>query len=98
MRRCHFLPEVIANVYEPGWESALAPRPCPSRACTCHIGYVHRRDLPLGALFGDGILERRLLPIAQVSSTGVYADGSSNPAIQAAAAWQRVSAGGTRRT
>jgi MoaA/NifB/PqqE/SkfB family radical SAM enzyme len=100
VRRCHFLPEVIANVYEAGWEKALAPRPCPSRACTCHIGYVHRRDLPLGGLFNDGILERRLarLPIAQVSSTGAYAAGSSNPAIQAAAAWQRVSVGGTRMT
>lgn len=97
VRRCHFLPEVIANIYEPGWERALAPRPCQKPSCTCHIGYVHRRDLPLSRVFGDGILERRL-PLFHVSTSGAYAEGSSNPAIQAAASWQSVSVGGTRST
>jgi MoaA/NifB/PqqE/SkfB family radical SAM enzyme len=97
VRRCHFLPEVIGNLYEPGWEDALRPRPCSKPSCTCHIGYVHRRDLPLRQIFGDGVLERRL-PLAQVSSSGAYSDGSSKPAIQAAASWQRVSVGGTRST
>jgi MoaA/NifB/PqqE/SkfB family radical SAM enzyme len=100
LRRCHFIPEIIGNLYEADWERALAPRPCSRESCTCHIGYVHRRDLPLRALFGAGLLERRL-PVFradQVSITGAYADGSSNPAIHAAASWQRVIAGGTRNT
>jgi MoaA/NifB/PqqE/SkfB family radical SAM enzyme len=58
VRRCHFVSEVIGNLYAPGWESALAPRACPNAACRCHIGYVHRRDLPLYAAFEGGVLER----------------------------------------
>ncbi len=97
LRRCHFLPEIIGNLYESGWEDALRPRLCNKESCTCHIGYVHRRDLPLRQIFGDGVLERRL-PLAQVSISGAYSDGSSKPAIQAAASWQRVGVGGTRST
>jgi MoaA/NifB/PqqE/SkfB family radical SAM enzyme len=66
VRRCHFVHEVIGNLYEPGWERALAPRTCPNRACNCHIGYVHRRDLPLYDLFEGGVLER--IPRTQPSS------------------------------
>jgi hypothetical protein len=58
VRRCHFVPRVIANLYEEGWEAALRPRRCPRAACTCHIGYVHRKDLGLYDVFGDGVLER----------------------------------------
>lgn len=58
VRRCHFVKDVIGNLYEAGWEKALAPRPCPNAACGCHIGYVHRRDLPLYEAFEGGILER----------------------------------------
>jgi hypothetical protein len=97
LRRCHFLPEVIGNLYESDWERSLRPRACTKASCTCHIGYVHRRDMPLRQIFGDGLLERRL-PLAQVSSSGAYSAGSSKPAIQAAASWQRVSVGGTRST
>jgi hypothetical protein len=96
VRRCHFVPEVIGNLYEPGWERALAPRACPNRTCTCHIGYVQRKDLELHALFEGGILER--IPGAQVSTTGAYAAGSSKPAIQAAACRQVATVGGTRST
>lgn len=97
VRRCHFLPEVIGNLYSADFEQCLRPRACSNASCTCHIGYVHRRDLPLARIFGDGVLERRL-PLAQVSTSGAYAAGSSNPAIQAAASWQRVVVGGTRST
>jgi len=97
VRRCHFVPDVIGNVYEREWERALAPRACPRATCTCHIGYVHRRDLPLTPLFGDGVLERRVR-LPQVSISGAYWDGSSNPAIHAAASWQRLVSGGTRST
>jgi hypothetical protein len=58
VRRCHFVREVIGNLYEPGWEAALTPRACPNAACHCHIGYVHRRDLPLYDVFDGGVLER----------------------------------------
>jgi hypothetical protein len=58
VRRCHFVDDVIGNLYEPGWQSALAPRPCPRAVCDCHIGYVHRRDLPLYETFQGGVLER----------------------------------------
>jgi MoaA/NifB/PqqE/SkfB family radical SAM enzyme len=58
IRRCHFVPDVLGNLYVSGWESALLPRACPNRACNCHIGYVHRRDLPLYDVFEGGVLER----------------------------------------
>ncbi len=58
MRRCHFVKEIIGNIYEPGFERALQPRPCPAKTCGCHIGYVHLEHLGLDRVFGDGILER----------------------------------------
>lgn len=58
MRRCHFVREEIGNIYEPHWEQALQPRPCPNATCGCHIGYVHMPELGLQQLFGAGILER----------------------------------------
>ncbi len=58
IRRCHFVRRPIGNLYTPGWEAALRPRACPNATCRCHIGYVHRPDLGLDAVFGDGLLER----------------------------------------
>jgi len=58
VRRCHFVRDVIGNIYHPAFEQALRPRPCSGEACRCHIGYVHMRDLDLYTLFGDGVLER----------------------------------------
>jgi MoaA/NifB/PqqE/SkfB family radical SAM enzyme len=58
VRRCHFVRDVIGNLYDPAFEQVLRPRPCSGDACRCHIGYVHMRDLDLYALFGSGILER----------------------------------------
>jgi MoaA/NifB/PqqE/SkfB family radical SAM enzyme len=58
VRRCHFVRDVIGNLYDPAFEAVLRPRPCSGDACRCHIGYVHMRDLDLYALFGDGVLER----------------------------------------
>ena len=58
LRRCHFVPEPIGNIYQPGWEAALAPRACPNDTCRCHIGYVHLEYLELDKLFGSGLLER----------------------------------------
>lgn len=57
-RRCHFVPEVLGNIYEPGFAERLRPRACTGSTCRCHIGYVHMHDLDLYSLFGDGLMER----------------------------------------
>lgn len=58
MRRCHFVPEPIGNLYAPEFEEYLVARPCPNPTCGCHIGYVHLGHLGLDEVFGQGILER----------------------------------------
>lgn len=58
VRRCHFVPEVLGNLYDGTWRQILRDRPCPNDTCGCHIGYVHLDRLGLGAVFGDGVLER----------------------------------------
>lgn len=58
VRRCHFVRDVIGNIYDAAFDDVLRPRPCNAAACRCHIGYVHMRDLDLYTLFGDGVLER----------------------------------------
>ena len=58
IRRCHFVPDIIGNIYESGFEANLVERVCPAHACSCHIGYVHLDDLHLNEVFGAGILER----------------------------------------
>lgn len=58
VRRCHFVKEVIGNLYDADLESALRPRTCPNATCGCHIGHVHLTELGLAERFGDGVLER----------------------------------------
>ena len=58
IRRCHFVKDVIGNIYQAGFETALCPRLCPAETCGCHIGYVHLEELGLDAVFGEGLLER----------------------------------------
>jgi len=58
MRRCHFIREVIGNIYEPGFENALRETPCANATCGCHIGYVHMDELKLYEVFGEGVLKR----------------------------------------
>jgi hypothetical protein len=58
VRRCHFVPTVLGNLYDGSYRTALRPRPCENAFCDCHIGYVHLKRLPLAELFGDGVLER----------------------------------------
>lgn len=69
IRRCHFVKDIIGNIYEPGFEKALRPRPCPAQTCGCHIGYVHLEELGLDAVFGEGLLERipSLTPVGRNS-------------------------------
>lgn len=58
IRRCHFVDDIIGNIYEPNFERGLYARPCPNDVCGCHIGYVHLERLQLYPVFGDGLLER----------------------------------------
>lgn len=58
MRRCHFVKDVIGNIYQRDFEKALHPRACPAETCGCHIGYVHLDELGLDTVFGEGLLER----------------------------------------
>lgn len=58
VRRCHFVPAELGNLYDGSYREALRPRPCPLTTCDCHIGYVHLETLPLYDVFAGGVLER----------------------------------------
>ncbi|MEV6367792.1 STM4011 family radical SAM protein [Micromonospora musae] len=58
VRRCHFIPTPIGNLYDGSWRAALKPRPCGNAICDCHIGYVHLKPLGLRDVFAGGVLER----------------------------------------
>lgn len=58
VRRCHFVDEVIGNLYDGSFDACLRERPCPNATCGCHIGYVHMDDLDLYRVFAGGVLER----------------------------------------
>ncbi|MFI5497889.1 STM4011 family radical SAM protein [Nocardia asteroides] len=72
VRRCHFVPTPLGNLYDGSYRPALAPRPCPLAVCDCHIGYVHLETLPLYDVFAGGVLERiPVQPTSSVVVTGV---------------------------
>lgn len=58
VRRCHFIPEIIGNIYDGSLEAALQPRLCNRSICDCHIGYSNIRDLELDSVFGGWALGR----------------------------------------
>jgi hypothetical protein len=58
VRRCHFLPQVLGNLYAQPVAELLEERTCRRRICDCYIGYAQRRDLPFVDDFGDGVLMR----------------------------------------
>ncbi|MEW1546837.1 STM4011 family radical SAM protein [Streptomyces tsukubensis] len=58
VRRCHFVPAPLGNLYDGSYRAALRPRTCPLAVCDCHIGYVHLESLPLYDVFAGGVLER----------------------------------------
>ncbi|GAB2803324.1 hypothetical protein GCM10027073_39780 [Streptomyces chlorus] len=58
VRRCHFVPSELGNLYDGSYRAALEPRACPLTSCDCHIGYVHLETLPLYDVFAGGVLER----------------------------------------
>ncbi|MFG1827564.1 STM4011 family radical SAM protein [Microbispora bryophytorum] len=71
VRRCHFVPEVLGNLYDGSYRPFLRPRACPLAVCDCHIGYVHLEPLGLYDVFAGGVLER--VPAAR--NTGWNAAG-----------------------
>jgi hypothetical protein len=73
-RRCHFIPEVIGNLYDPAFINALRKRSCTNATCGCHIGYIHLPELEQYPLYEGGLLER-------IPQEAVWSD--------AARAWQR---------
>lgn len=70
VRRCHFIPRVLGNLYDGSYRRLLRPRPCPAAACDCHIGYVHLEPLGLYDVFAGGVLERVPAAWPQVSRSG----------------------------
>lgn len=62
VRSCHFIDNPLGNIYDNSFETALKPRPCINNTCGCFIGYVHLDELGLYEKFGDGILERAIIP------------------------------------
>ncbi|MFE2410311.1 STM4011 family radical SAM protein [Kitasatospora sp. NPDC059408] len=58
VRRCHFVRDVLGNLYDGSYRARLRSRTCPLPVCDCHIGYVHLETLPLYEVFGAGVLER----------------------------------------
>ncbi len=71
VRRCHFVGEVLGNLYRQSLDEILAERPCPNATCGCHIGYVNLDHLNLGPVFGDGLPER--IPVQKAAALRVLA-------------------------
>lgn len=83
VRRCHFVPEVLGDLYTDDLDSMLRPRPCPNATCGCHIGHVHLARLGLDSVFEGGVLERipraaRSLPVL---SPDTPSRGAPSPGI-----------------
>jgi hypothetical protein len=58
MRRCHFVDDVIGNIYHTNWPSALQPRTCSRQFCQCFLGLSHLDPLQLDDEFGVNVLAR----------------------------------------
>lgn len=56
--RCHFIKNIIGNIYDSNFEQCLYPRLCTNSICNCHIGYVHLDKLSQNEIYGNQILER----------------------------------------
>lgn len=58
IRRCHFIGEILGNIYTQNIQEVLQPRTCTNSSCGCYIGYVHMDRLKLYATYQQGVLER----------------------------------------
>jgi len=63
IRRCHFVDEVLGNLYRDDLAALLGPRACPRATCDCWIGYAHLPDLDVRRAYAaDGFLARIARP------------------------------------
>ena len=53
VRRCHFVDDVLGNLYVDDLARLLAPRACPRLRCECWIGYANLADLAVREGYGD---------------------------------------------
>lgn len=83
VRRCHFVPEVLGNLYTDDLDTMLRPRLCPAATCGCHIGHVHLAPLGLDRVFEGGVLERipRSLPVLSTLSAPLSSPAAPSPGI-----------------
>jgi hypothetical protein len=59
IRRCHFVDDVLGNLYRDDLGALLGPRPCPRATCDCWIGYAHVPALGVRERYlEDGFLAR----------------------------------------
>lgn len=64
LRRCHFVDDVMGNLYADDVARLLAPRVCTRAACDCWIGYANLTHLGVRDHFEPGALyARRRLPL-----------------------------------
>ena len=85
IKRCHFIPQPLGNIYDPAWRNVLQERPCTNTSCGCHIGYVHLERLGLDHIFGTGILERipsQPIWLKSQAAVDIVTDQQSPPARQ----------------
>jgi hypothetical protein len=64
IRRCHFVDDVLGDLYRDDLAAVLGPRPCPRGACDCWIGYAHLSSLGVRERHApDGFLARIRRPV-----------------------------------
>lgn len=51
VRRCHFIKDIIGNIYQGDIDAALKPQNCARQKCDCHIGYTNMEQLGLDPKF-----------------------------------------------
>ena len=58
VRSCHFVSQIMGNIYRDDMAQILSPRLCPVETCGCYIGYIHRPELEQEKLYGHDLLAR----------------------------------------
>lgn len=81
LRRCHFVDqgEVLGNLYAGDLDRVLRPRACPNATCKCHIGYVHLEELGLYERYGDGLMARIPIGLADSATSVTQRIGAHPP-------------------
>jgi hypothetical protein len=74
VRRCHFVDEVLGNLYSDALETLLRPRVCPRATCECFIGYVNVPALGMREQYGAEHFLARMRSAADAPRA--IADGS----------------------